>query len=142
MYEVLVPIHTSVDRAISQASFVADLPSASTDVNATLLFIFTGRERAKDTPEELQRFDSPTRIEAVRRAMDHLDEADVAYSVREDSGEVAQDIIDIGEDLDVDLIVLGGRKRSPTGKILFGSVTQDVLLNTDRPVTVTSPTED
>jgi nucleotide-binding universal stress UspA family protein len=33
--------------------------------------------------------------------------------------------------------VMGGRKQSPTSKLLFGSVTQNVILQTDRPVTVT-----
>lgn len=142
MYRILVPVHTNVDRARSQARFIANLPAADTEVEATLLFVFTGRERSPDTPAELEQFDSPTRIDAVRRTMDILDDANVAYRVQEDSGEVAQDIIDQAEALDVDLIVLGGRKRSPAGKILFGSVTQEVLLNTDRPVTVTTATEE
>jgi len=80
---------------------------------------------------------SAERVRSVRRAEERLDDAGVDYQLLEESGEVADDIINDAEALDVDLIVLGGRKRSPAGKILFGSVTQEVLLNTDRPATVT-----
>jgi len=54
-------------------------------------------------------------------------------------GDPAEAIQSVARDRDVDAIVLGMRKRSPVGKALFGSVSQTVLLNTDRPVIVGKP---
>jgi nucleotide-binding universal stress UspA family protein len=135
MYRVLVPVDDDVDRALAQARYVADLPAADEDVEAILLFVFTDEDG--DLPSDLQQFKSADRIESVRRASEHLDDHGVAYQIRDDSGDTTQDIIDDADEFDVDSIVLGGRKRSPAGKAIFGSVTQSVILNTDRPVVVT-----
>lgn len=53
------------------------------------------------------------------------------------SGDPADSILTYIEDQDIDLVVIGARKRSPTGKLLFGSVTQSVILHANVPVVVT-----
>lgn len=52
-------------------------------------------------------------------------------------GDAADSILDYAADHDARYVVVGPRKQSPTGKALFGSVSQDVLLNADCPVVVT-----
>ena len=44
-------------------------------------------------------------------------------------GDPASSIVEYAESQDARYIVIGGKKRSPVGKAIFGSVTQDVLLN-------------
>jgi len=58
-------------------------------------------------------------------------------------GDAAEGLLKYIEDVDASYVVLGGRRRSAVGKVLFGSVTQSVLLNADGPVvTVMSEPED
>lgn len=52
-------------------------------------------------------------------------------------GEVARKILDTAEELDADCLIMGGRKRSGVQKVLLGSTVQDVILSTERPVTIT-----
>lgn len=49
-------------------------------------------------------------------------------------GRAADEIVRYANDQDARYVVIGGRKRSPVGKAVFGSVTQDVLLEANRPV--------
>lgn len=63
-------------------------------------------------------------------------EYDVSSAVVEDDG-VADEILNAARASDCDYIFLVGRRRSPTGKVLFGNVAQQVLLNFDGHVTVT-----
>lgn len=58
-------------------------------------------------------------------------------------GEPAAKVVQYATEHDARYIVVGGRKRSPTGKAIFGSVSQSILLNAKTPVIWAVPrTED
>lgn len=135
MYRILMPVDTDEQRALAQAEHVAGLPGAGESVEVILLFVF--EDTGEQLPDDVSGFRTATRIGSVRRAKEHLEDHEINVSIREDSGDTAEDILRIARGEDVDTIVLGGRKRSPAGKVLFGSISQAVLLNAERPVTIT-----
>jgi nucleotide-binding universal stress UspA family protein len=49
-------------------------------------------------------------------------------------GEPVKEILDEAERRDASYVVIGGRKRTPVGKAIFGSTTQSLLLNAQIPV--------
>lgn len=128
MYEIVIAIDTDEDRARVQARTVVGLPGASEEVHATLLHDFTYNPEGG----------SVSQVAAVRRAREILEDAGVDVTLEESSGDPGHAIVEVADGLDADLICLAGRKRSPAGKALFGSVTQDVFLETDRPVLLCS----
>ena len=135
MYRALLAVDADETRVRSQAAYVTSLPEASTSVEVIVLFVF--HEEGQTLPEELRQFKSIDRVPSVRRAREHLEDHDVEHTLLEESGDTVEDILSMADRYDVDAIVLGGRKRSPAGKAIFGSVTQSVILEADRPVVVT-----
>mgnify|MGYP002763001961 CR=1 FL=1 len=131
MREILLGIDESEERAKKQAQTVVDMFDTD-DLLAHLLHDFT------ETPEGA----SEVQVGSVHRAEELLDEHDVEIEYHEGSGEPAESIVETAERLEVDAIVVAGRLRSPTGKLLFGSVSPEVVLGTARPVLVCSATED
>lgn len=126
MYEVLLAIDDSESRAVAEATAVADLPIRTDEVRATIMHTF------EDNPEGA----SVSQVRAVRRAESILEDAGFEVALAESSGEPATEINETADEMDADLIVLAGRKKTPAGKVLFGSVTQAVILGTERPVLV------
>ncbi|GAA0292029.1 universal stress protein [Halarchaeum salinum] len=130
MYEILVPLDDS-DRADAQIESILGMPLQTEEVRVTLLHVFT------DNPGGA----SVGQIESVHEAQDLLDNAGVETNLIERSGDPATEIVEAARDLDADLIALAGRSRSPTGKAVFGSTTQRVILDAERPVVVQSISE-
>lgn len=129
MYHVLLGVDEA-DYADSIADTVAELPGQD-ELRVTVFYGFTGDPAGT----------SATQVPAVRRVTDRLDEVGLDYEVRDGGGDPAEAILSTARERDVDLIVLGGRKRSPAGKALFGSRTQTVVLNADRPVLIADDAE-
>lgn len=131
MYEVLLCVDADAASLDRQVDAVTALPDASDSVHVTVCHVFG------DNPSGA----SATQVGSVRRALDGLEAADIETSVAEASGDPTDAILRAAAERDADAIYLGGRKRSPAGKALFGSVAQSVLLSADRPVQVAGPGE-
>jgi len=124
MYTIVAGIDTDTDRAKRIAEEIAGLPIDG--VRAVLAHAF-GRN-----PEGA----SVDQVASARRARELLEGDDVEVLFEERSGDAATGIIAVADEYDADLVCVAGRERSPAGKVVFGSVTQEVILNTDRPVLV------
>jgi nucleotide-binding universal stress UspA family protein len=74
--------------------------------------------------EELAKVDARLQAEGV----DH----DIQELVRGNTPAV--DLLQVAEELQAELIVIGLRRRSPVGKLLLGSNAQEVLLGAECPV--------
>jgi len=85
------------------------------------------------TPDEVAKRYAP-----IRNLGDLLDENGVDYEWHArlaDEGATGARLVELAEELDADLALVGGRKRSPAGKAVFGSTAQEVLLEAPCPVT-------
>lgn len=139
MYTVLLPIDENPKRAKAQAAYVATLPDAANAVDVTILHVFADDDSLDPDDDEIKR--DPKAVDSVKLAMEFLDDEGISYAVLKDRADPIDAILDQAEELEVDAIVLGGRKRSPAGKVLFGSHSMSILRNTDTPVVLTGIAE-
>lgn len=136
-YTVLLPVDRQTNRADRAAAAVLDLPGDPDEVTAVVLHViepFQGTDEGGmvETDDLYEAGEFP---DSVTSATDALEEAGVATERRQVEGDPAETIISVAQELDADNIIMSGRRRSPAGKVLFGSTVQSVLLGADRPVT-------
>lgn len=139
MYRILLAIDRKEDRARRTAEMVASLPGSG-EIEAVVLNVFEeftatddmGRVSSEDVYEESS---LPNSVDV---ATELLEGTGIDTERRQEHGDPAKIILDVAEEVDADCIAMSGRKRSPAGKVLFGSVTQSVLLSSDRPVLISA----
>ncbi|WP_436345139.1 universal stress protein [Natronorubrum sp. FCH18a] len=143
MFDVLLPVDENGDRANEQVDAVLSLPGEADELSVTVLHVIeeidtmpdeAGTTFIDDVNESLPEIrDLPDSVDDVER---RLETAGIEATREVMVGQPAEGILQVAAENDIDAIVLGTRKRSPVGKAVFGSVTQSVILETDRPVIV------
>lgn len=138
---VLIAVSNTDDRRLERLAATAS-DAVDDDGHVVVLHAFD-EDRYDELTEQLN---LPSEGEAapddlVRRhgvatgITERLADDDVDVTVRGAVGDEADAILDLEASVDADQIVIGGRRRSPSGKALFGSTAQTVLLEADCPVT-------
>lgn len=149
MYRVLLPVDRNESRARAQVEAVLDLPVAAGDLTVDIVHVHKdvsttdaewaaggsfSETFAEEMAEEVRNIDRiPSSVET---AIDLLESSNLEFAVHERSGEPAKEILELAAELDSNATILGVGRRSPVGKVLFGSVVQAVIIDSDRPVTV------
>lgn len=87
-------------------------------------------ERPEYTIETAETNAKQTASNAAREVAERVPELEAVGRV----GSPGNSVVDEANERDVRYIVVGGRKRSPSGKAVFGSTTQKIILNSSRPV--------
>ncbi len=129
------------ERAEKLARTAGDIAGPA-GANVVLAHVFTDEEyettlenlRVGD-PDSVTTNEVARRHATIRTIGDTLDDAGIEYEVQGAVGEHGETIVSLAESTGADLVIVGGRKRSPTGKAVFGSTAQEVMLSAPCPVT-------
>jgi len=114
------------ERARAQSENVTGLPVDENSIRVTIVHVFADNPRGK----------SAGQVKSVREAAERLEQAGIEVEIQGSGGDPAAEILGVAEEVDAELISVAGRKRSPSGKVIFGSVSQSILLKTDLPVMI------
>lgn len=134
------------DRVEEFASVIESLAAAG-DLDVNLLHVYSEDDIEKiesmydiDSRESRHLGAAAEHNTAVRELESELSDRGYDTVVWGGVGEAGDEIIRIATETDADFVIVGGKSRSPVGKAVFGSTSQEVLLNAPCPVVYTSPT--
>jgi nucleotide-binding universal stress UspA family protein len=118
--------------------------AAPSNATVTLVHVYTDEEY-DDIIEQLHVDDESNlsvdeiaaHYQPIQTVIKKLDENDISHEIRGGiSDDLAERVISITSSIEADYLLIGGRRHSPTGKALFGSRAQDILMGAHCPVTL------
>ncbi|MGM0718557.1 MAG: universal stress protein [Halobacteriota archaeon] len=138
MYRILFPLDAVDDAAIRRAEMLTEMPLDRGELEIAVLNVFEAFDGvegdiAVSSDDIYDETDVLTGLDTIET---RFEAAGLDMSFIRRHGDPADEILEYTRERAVDLIIMGGRKRSPVGKALFGSVSQAVLLNTELPVVI------
>ena len=133
-----MPIVASVDRSSRAKSVIAQAAELTEDVGVELHVVHVGSAGVPSTesgydPDRERRFAGMKAVGIARELAEGVEGVGDFEPVGLE-GDPAEEITEYSREVDADYVVVSARKRSPLGQAVFGSVTQSLLLNADRPV--------
>lgn len=112
------------------ATVVVGHAFTGTEYNDTLGHLGIDTDREDIRPDAVA-----ARHERVEHVVEILEDTGVDHDVYAAVDTHGQAILELADGTEADRIVIGGRRRSPTGKAVFGSTSQEVMLAAPCPVT-------
>ena len=124
----IVVAYDMTDRAEKALTVGLDY---SKKFGATLVLIASLVGGAKEDVEEINAFEKGLRL-AEKKAKDNGVKCEKHLLMRGNTP--GEDVVSFATENGVDLIVIGVKKRSKVGKLMFGSTAQFIILEADCPV--------
>lgn len=140
---VLVVISEEDEQRAETLARVAAEEAEASGADVVLGYVFSeerfgeavqrfGFDRSAD---RLSPGDVADRIAPVQAAHEYLDAEGVGASVRAEVGHGGPEMfVEMAETLEAGRVIVGGERRSPAGKAVFGSDAQTILLDSTCPV--------
>jgi nucleotide-binding universal stress UspA family protein len=140
---ILVAVGPSDANQTKRLTDAAAEVAGPTGAKVVLAHVFTDEEydEALDNLEfdagmsDVTPDDVAKRHRTIRDIESDLEAVVENIEVRGAVGDHADEIVALAKAVNADRVMVGGRKRSPTGKAVFGSVAQEVMLSAPCPVT-------
>ena len=101
----------------------------------------TGGSGEQYSSYSIQQAGDDAKNRAERLAVETLDDIDVNWRGLGAVGQPERTVLDVATEQNVDHVFVVGKRRSPSGKAIFGDLAQHLVIDFDGPVTTSLPRE-